>query len=956
MKRLSLLIVLSISVFIPGMGQVSLPPAYEITSDTAGNVILPDSGWQIMADPGGKLSLQEVLNADHFQDTDRKVNYQIHTYWLRYRFINGMQKEAKITLPEGAAYADLYTKTAGGKWGHARTGTGVRWSRRDGLKRIHAFMLTIPAGEELVAYKRVYWNYTAAQPDSMGVNFRFTEDVIQQNYITDDAHYMMAVQDAFLLGLFVLSMVLNFYFFLVVREKEFLFFSLFLLLASLDALSSLDDVFQREFPRLQLYLYIISASLVGFIFIHFVRYFLKTFTRFPHWDKYLVVLSIFQVIGLLSVCFASSVFQINLAAASHFSDNAIKLVYGVSLLITLSLYIRDHDRIIRLMLIALTPILFLQVLTYILAIIYHLYYSRFGAPDVSGYSSSFNKSAFFILILCYLWMMGFFTWVLFLRFSKLRKEFAQQALLDNLKSRFFANISHEFRTPLTLIMGPVEDLLQEKGAQKFRAPLLNIHRNSKRLLQLINQLLDLSRVDARSYRVNTTREDIIPFVNQVVHSFTSLAERKNIQLIVEADAPLKDRLIEGQQCFYFDTDILEKILYNLLSNAFKFTPDGGIITVSLCLAEKEKGFLELKVADTGAGIPADKLPFIFERFYQADDSSKRQYQGTGIGLSLVKELVALHQGKITVSSEVNKGTIFCCYFPLNKKIISKETIPRTPAREAGMPAMPVPGEMITADSPQKAGNGEPIVLIVEDHEDVRNYIREKLQDNYAILEAQNGKKGWQMATEQIPDLVISDVMMPEMDGFELCSSLKTDDRTSHIPVILLTARAEDADKLTGLETGADVYLVKPFNSRELKIRVNNLIELRNKMRTKFSGTLMVKPSEITVTSRDSAFMQNLLSATESHIADEDFSVEQLGQEVCMSVSQINRKLKALINQSAQQFIRSVRMERAKELLKNDAGTIAEIAFKSGFSDPGYFTRVFKNHFGCLPSERGKFPD
>ncbi|HEY6082490.1 MAG TPA: response regulator, partial [Chitinophagaceae bacterium] len=865
--------------------------------------------------------------------------------------------EAKITLPESAAYADLYTKIADGKWEHARTGTAVRWSRRDGLKRIHAFTLTIPPGKELVAYKRVYWNFVAAQPETMEINLRFTANVIRQNYVSDDTYYMMAIQDAFLLGLFVLSMVLNFYFFLVVREKEFLFFSLFLLLFGLDALTSLNDVFQREYPRLQLYLYIFSSSLVGFIFIHFVRYFLKTFSRFPRWDRYLLIFSIFQVIGLLSACLASSVFHINLAAVSHFSDNAVKLVYSISLLITLFLYIRDQDRIIRLMLIALTPIVSLQAITYTLALIYHLYYPRFGAPDASGYVSSFNKLAFFILILCYLWMIGLFTWILFLRFSRLRKEFAQQALLNNLKSRFFANISHEFRTPLTLIMGPVEDLLQEKGTQKFRVSLLNIHRNSKRLLQLINQLLDLSRLDARGYGVNTNREDIIPFVNQVVHSFMSMAERKNIQLIMEADAPLKKALINGKQCFYFDADIIEKILYNLLSNAFKFTPDRGIIKVSLCLSEKEKGFLELKVTDTGTGIPADKLSFIFERFYQVDDSSKRQYQGTGIGLSLVKELIVLHQGKITVSSEVNKGTVFCCYFPLNKRTISKEPLPLTPVGEAGMTVMPpAPEEILTADSPQKAGDGRSILLIVEDHEDVRNYIREKLQDNYAILEAQNGKEGWQMATEQIPDLVLSDVMMPEMDGFELCSSLKTDNRTSHIPVILLTARAEDADKLTGLETGADAYLVKPFNSRELRIRVNNLIELRNKMRTKFSGTLIVKPSEITVTSRDSAFMQNLLSVTESHIADERFSVEQLGQEVCMSASQINRKLKALVNQSTQQFIRSVRMQRAKELLKSDTGTIAEIAFKSGFSDPGYFTKVFKNHFGCLPSEREKFPD
>jgi DNA-binding response OmpR family regulator len=426
-----------------------------------------------------------------------------------------------------------------------------------------------------------------------------------------------------------------------------------------------------------------------------------------------------------------------------------------------------------------------------------------------------------------------------------------------------------------------------------------------------------------------------------------LAHRKNIQLETEVDPHLKNTLKNDALSFYFDDDIVEKILFNLLYNAFKFTPEGGCIVVSISLPRNEKNFLELKVEDNGAGIPADKLPFIFDRFYQADNSSQRQYEGSGIGLSLVKELVELHEGKITVKSTLNEGTAFSCYLPLNKKIVAKTTTAKLQQPQ------PVPAfihEENSTPATASTAKGEPVVLLVEDQQDVRKYIREKLVNHYKVLEAKNGIEGLTIAKEQMPDLVISDVMMPKMDGFELCKQLKTDNLTSHVPVILLTARAEEADKLNGLEIGADAYLIKPFNARELQIRVSNLIEIRNKMRAKFSQKLTVKPSEIAVTSRDRLFMQQLLTITEQHIGDETFSVEQLGREVNMSASQINRKLKALVNQSAQQFIRSVRMQRALELLKNKGGTVAEVAYRVGFGDPGYFTRVFKTYFGYSPSE------
>lgn len=524
--------------------------------------------------------------------------------------------------------------------------------------------------------------------------------------------------------------------------------------------------------------------------------------------------------------------------------------------------------------------------------------------------------------------------------------------LDRLKSRFFANISHEFRTPLTLIIGPLNDLMRTGDTGAFIDILPETCRNSERLLHLINQLLDLSRLDAGKYEINTARGNIILFVQQIVNSFSSLAHAKDIRLEVDVDPRLRDSLVHETVAFYFDEDIVEKILVNLLSNAFKFTPERGRILVTLALAENED-FLKLMVADNGEGIPANKIPFIFDRFYQAGNG-RTATAGSGIGLALIRELVELHEGRVTVSSVANQATTFTCFFPLNKeKVTAKEnTVPGRRECVAGYLEPPETMPLSLSDR-EKAGQ---VVLLVDDHQDVRKYIGSHLKSSYKILEARHGRQGFEIASERLPDLVISDVMMPGMDGYALCRALKTDDRTSHIPVILLTARAEDRDRIDGFEMGADAYLIKPFDAKELQIRVRNLIISRNRMRAKFSGRLVIKPSEITVTSQDSAFMEKLLHTVEAHMDDEKFSVEVLAGEVNMSVSQINRKLKAIINRTTLQFIRSVRLQRAMELLKNDAGTIAEIAYRTGFESPSYFSRMFKIQFGCLPSEREKFPD
>lgn len=523
--------------------------------------------------------------------------------------------------------------------------------------------------------------------------------------------------------------------------------------------------------------------------------------------------------------------------------------------------------------------------------------------------------------------------------------------VDHMKSRFFANVSHEFRTPLTLIIGPLKDMMQEDNLEKFKAIVPAMYRNAQRLLRLVNQLLDLSRLDSGYYKINTIRTDIVSYVRQVSSMFLNLAKRRGLGLNIQTEEILVKELHNGDGYFYFDEDVIEKVLTNLISNAIKFTTAGGTVTVSLSLAQEEQKYVALCVGDNGKGIPAEKIPFVFDRFYQVDDSSKREFEGSGIGLALVKELTELHGGKVRVESNPEKGTTFSCLFPFNKKVIAVEN-----ASPEGEPEEKKTntGNIPAFSNIKGTAAPGPLILVIEDNADVRKYICDKLRDYYRLKEYKDGKEGLAAALEEMPDLIVSDVMMPEMDGFELCRILKTDSRTSHIPVILLTARADDSDKMQGLGTGADAYIIKPFSTTELQIRVSKLIELRKKMRAKFSEKSVVKPGEVAVSSVDRDFISRLESVTEKHIEEVDYTVEQLSREMHMSVSQLNRKLKAIINQTSSQYLTSIRMQRAKYLLMNRGGSVAEISWKSGYEDPGYFSKVFKAYYGFLPSEKNKF--
>lgn len=512
--------------------------------------------------------------------------------------------------------------------------------------------------------------------------------------------------------------------------------------------------------------------------------------------------------------------------------------------------------------------------------------------------------------------------------------------LDQLKSNFFANISHEFRTPLTLILGPLEKKLSKTLNRKEKEEYGMMHRNAKRLLDLINQLLDLSKLEAGNLKLRVSKGNIANFLRTITSSFHSQAEQKGITYTID----IGKSNIQG----YFDHDKVEKALYNLLSNAFKFT-DKGTVTVSAILSKKA---VKITVEDTGAGIAGEHLERIFNRFYQSDNSQTRKVGGSGIGLALTRELVELHHGTIEVKSEKGRGSEFQVTLPIDKKSYSTEEIVQEEKlyQAESSPVGTVSGSQTTYATQTEYEEDSPILLVVEDNAEVRSYIRESIDAGFRVAEAKDGKEGLETALKLVPDIIISDLMMPNINGNVLCKKLKTDERTSHIPVILLTARADIDSKIAGLETGADDYLIKPFNPKELNVRIKNLVGQRKKLRERFSRTVILQPKDIAITSADETFLKKVMEIIEKHMSDAEFSVETFQKEIGMSRMQLHRKLTALSNLSASEFIRVQRLKRASRLLKAKNANVSQVAYDVGFSNLSYFAKCFKGQFGQPPSE------
>lgn len=526
------------------------------------------------------------------------------------------------------------------------------------------------------------------------------------------------------------------------------------------------------------------------------------------------------------------------------------------------------------------------------------------------------------------------------RIEQERQEASRVHELDMMKIKFFTNISHEFRTPLSLILTPAERLLDKTKDPAEKVQFQMIYRNARRLLNLVNQLLDFRKMEEQQLKLNASEGDVVKFIDDVVLSFSDISEKKNIRL---AFRPSVSKLET-----FFDQDKLEKILFNLLSNAFKFTPEGGSVTVETNLiSENDKTkWLEIKVADTGIGIPADKQDKVFERFFQNDLPRSMVNQGSGIGLSITREFVRLHGGKITVESLPDKGSCFRVLIPVSE-ITGAVTVPPVVEEEIDIAsAEPTPQEK---NGSARGGRKKPVILLAEDNEDFRFYLKDNLKVYYHVMEARDGVEGWNKVQEHIPDLIVTDVMMPEMNGMELCRKVKSDARTSHIPVILLTARTAADQKLEGYDAGADDYVTKPFNFEILLSRIKNLISLRASLHKSFNRKIDVKASEIQIASLDETLIKNAVKLVEDKLGDPDFSVEDLSRELGMSRVHLYKKLLALTGKSPLEFIRTLRLQRAAQLLDKSQLTVAEIAYKVGFNNPKYFAKYFKEEFKMLPS-------
>jgi signal transduction histidine kinase/DNA-binding response OmpR family regulator/ligand-binding sensor domain-containing protein len=558
------------------------------------------------------------------------------------------------------------------------------------------------------------------------------------------------------------------------------------------------------------------------------------------------------------------------------------------------------------------------------------------------YRSNLAYVIYFSLLVWFVW------WAYHFQMKRLREReqlaFEQREkerikAMEQTKNNFFSNITHEFRTPLSLILEPVRRILAKAKDADITENARHIEKNSYRLLALVNQLLDMAKIESGSMRVDLRCDDLATHIRTIFYGFQPLAAQRGIHLSLQLKEDLSSVL--------FDANKVELVLNNLLSNALKFTAEGGKVTLSCQVNGNSNGhkMVQMFVSDTGVGIPEQELDKVFNRFYQVDSSHTRYGEGTGIGLALSKELAELMGGNLTVQSEEGKGAIFTFSLPIE-----------TSLAETVLKIDETPQETLCLSSKNQFANNREeqyTVLLIEDNTELRAFVKKCIAHAWQVIEASNGEEGVQKAIDILPDLVISDVMMPLKDGYAVCDDLKNNELTSHIPVILLTAKSAIDAKLKGLRTGADDYLTKPFNSEELLARMDNLVTIRRQLRQRYnqsSKTNNTSEVEAALTPPDREFLRRFILILEQHLQDGTLGIEELAQKMFISRVQLHRKLKAITDQNATDFVRDYRLNRAMSMLQNREGMVFEVANQVGFTSEKYFSRVFKEKFGVPPSQ------
>lgn len=539
----------------------------------------------------------------------------------------------------------------------------------------------------------------------------------------------------------------------------------------------------------------------------------------------------------------------------------------------------------------------------------------------------------------------------------------QEKALNEKKFQFFTNISHELRTPLALIKNPIEDIIRDDSLNlpiRTKEKLTIIHKNTNRLYRLLNELLDFRKLESNKVKVKAVKLNLLDFIKDIVIHFREELSIKGIEFDLDSDVT--------DVSIWSDAGMLEKIIFNILSNAIKVTPNGGAININLQstdklfhlpLVSKTEGVkaVEIIISDTGPGIEKGELGKIFERFYQVENLNKSYYGGTGIGLELVRDFVRLHKGEIEVDSKVGEGTSFTIILPIGKSHFDDDEIFLDSVEvqvkneqaiinlEIDVEKEKVEEIIVIDDNLHKY-----TLLIVEDNYEFRDYLKNELENEYKVLVANNGKRGMDLVNEFLPDIILTDVMMPEMDGFDFCEKIKGDLRTSHIPLLMLTAKTEIEDRIDGIEMGADAYMAKPFDMRLLRLRLSQLITSRQLIFNKYFSLISEVPEGGKTLSLDKEFIEKVLNYIKENINNPDLNIELLATQVKLSRSQFYRKIKVLTNQTANEFLRNVRLQKAKQILENENLSISDVCYKTGFSSPSYFTKCFKSYFEMLPTD------
>jgi signal transduction histidine kinase/DNA-binding response OmpR family regulator len=910
---------------------------------------------QILEEPSTKYTIQDITQPaiqSQFQDYP---NHTLDTENYKY-YWGKIQIENRLTnaeaLSEWLLYfniswttLDVYTQDENGTWKQDHSGIFTPEALKRNTPKLRGNLVKIMLPPKVV--KTIYFR-GASERAAINPSFNiFLYHV--ENLYTDLLKDKIgnAIFTGFLLMMFLYNLIIYFY----GRDRSFLFYSGYLIMvviysgfASADLTDWLGFSLFPQRPEHWGFLKL-SLYLAMMCYLAFIRSFLDLEQLLPKWDNFFRIviylgfpLMALDAIILLTTNFSYiiedrvSVFYIFLAMFSCLflmyplyktkDKKGYFIIVGISV-ICLGAFFTVLSRI------ALPPfsVFYLKAGTIAEVIIFSLGLAyRLRQQKEAKQQADFELKASQML--------------------QEQKQLEADRLkeLSDFKTQFYTNITHEFRTPLTVIMG-MSDNIKNHSQEKTL-----IQRNSKNLLRLINQLLDLSKLESGKLKLNLVHQDLIPYLQYLTESFYSTAMAKNIRLVFHSE--------EKVVMMDYDEEKIQQIVYNLLSNALKFTKETGkIIFHASRIEENGRPFLKLKIKDNGIGMAPENVTQIFDRFYQGNHADANPSEGTGIGLSLTKELVELMKGRIEVESQVGEGTEFRLYLPIetsmgNAAVASKG---EKSASQNYQPDIVTPTEFENEEDDKTetlSTNAFPDLLIIEDNPDIIIYIKSILKNNYNIQTAKNGSLGIEKALDLIPDIIISDVMMPGKNGYEVCDILKQDERTSHIPIILLTAKSNQSDKIDGLKHGADAYITKPFDKEELQIRLKKLVDVRQQIQLRYANNLNAKTSSIQVGSNsiEDIFIQKLHQQIQIHLSDAQFGVPQLAAASDMSQMQLYRKIKALTGKTPSQFIRSYRLQKALELLQLGELNVSEIAYDVGFSDPSYFSRMFHKEFGKNPSQ------